>query len=350
MKVLVYRTGHLGDTVCAIPAFRRLRGHYRDDKLILLSDEPAGGKVAAAGVVDRLGIFDRIVTYRSSRSWRTFLDLTKIVRRIQPDIVIILPQVKATQSTLYKQSLFFRLIGVGKMIGFQQTAFADEWQPCESRRLMAILDRTGIDSGIFNYDLPVDTQARESLQQKLSVLGVNGQSPYLVFCGGGKMPSQHWPLDRYAKVLKGLHDQFDFPILGIGSPTEVPSFKREILPSFPRLKLFPDPLDLNELIELLRGATCYMGNDTGPMHLAAAVGCPVAAIISARNLPGQWDPDIEPRLIFRHRTECEGCWAEVCPLGHHECLQLIEAEEVLLSTSKFISELIANRNMTQETS
>lgn len=329
MNVIVYRTGHLGDTICAVPSFRRLRSHFRDEKLVLLCDDPAKGKAASSEIAGRLGIFDRIVTYRSGDGWRTFRDLAGIVKQIRPDIVFSLPQVKAPRRALRKQKLFFRLFGVRKLLGFDMPLYKGGRLLNEPQRLAEILDRERIAGGAFGYDFPEDLTAKKSVRQKLAFVGINEERPYIVFCGGGKTQTQHWPLDRYATVLEQLYAHFGIQIIGIGSPAELSSFKREILPVFPQLKIFSSSLAIGELIELMRDATCYIGNDTGPMHLSAAVGRPVVAIISARNRFCLWDPDIEQRLIFRHRTACEGCWADVCPHGHHNCMRLIQVAEIL---------------------
>src|SRR5580658_9613367 len=110
-RVLVYRTGHLGDTVCAIPAFRLIRSFFKDAGLTLLCDRPQGDKVAVADVIRNLGIFENVITYASNRGLLTVWELFRAVREVRPDIVIILPQVRESAGNVRQKKGFFRRCG-----------------------------------------------------------------------------------------------------------------------------------------------------------------------------------------------------------------------------------------------
>ena len=338
-RVVVFRTGHLGDTVCAIPAFRLLRAHFKEAVLCLLCDEPVPGKVAARDVIGRLRIFDRIVSYRSSAGWRTFRDLFLLIRRLRPDVLIQLPQLHRTQARLRKQARFFRLAGARRLYGFHPPVCADEWHPNEPLRLVQLLNAEGITGESPDYAIPFDNQAFASVRRKMRKLGLDPAGPYLVFCGGGKAPTQRWPLDRHGAVLERLAHETGVAVVGVGAPADVEEYGREITAKVSGRGLVSFAPALGELSELLRFATAYIGNDTGPMHLAAAVGCPVIAIMSARNKPGQWDPDVKPRLLIRQRTECEGCWLEHCPEENHRCMTAITVNSVLERAVPFVRSL-----------
>jgi ADP-heptose:LPS heptosyltransferase len=339
-RIIVFRTGHLGDTVCAIPAFRLLRQHFRDAHLTLLCDRPAGSRVAAWDVIQRLGLFDRIVSYQSGRGWATLQELRSLIRQLRPQAMVQLPQVDRTPRDLANQRLFFRLSGVRNLIGFRPRPCHEEWHPDEPQRLIRVLNDEGIEGTKPEYAIPLDQPSLSALWQKAAALGIDLEQPYLVFCGGGKTPTQRWPMERYAAVLKQLHAKLHIPMIGIGGTEDLEIYHAQIRPLFPALAILNDPLPIMELAELLRFATLYFGNDTGPMHLAAAVGCPVAAVISARNKPGRWDPDIEPRLIIRHRVPCEGCRLYECVREGHRCMAAITVEQVAEQLQPFVCSLL----------
>ena len=336
--VLVYRTGHLGDTVCAIPAFRRLREHFAGSRLILLCDSPARGKVPATQVVEMLGIFDEVKTYRSGQRLATLWQMARYVRERRPELVVILPQVREPAASLAQKKKFFEWCGVTDVRGVNFPALRHAWQPNEPERLMQMLRATGIRGKKPDYIVPMDFGTRTRVREKLTQLGVSENTPYLVFCGGGKAPTQRWSPARYANVLNTVTERLRLPVIAVGSTAESADYEREISPLFPDLRL-PGALFIGEVFELLRGALAYFGNDTGPMHVAAAVGCPVAAVVSARNPPGAWDPDVEPRLVFRHRTECEDCFLNHCVTEHHRCMTGITEETVLAGLIPFLEKL-----------
>ncbi|HTK37882.1 MAG TPA: glycosyltransferase family 9 protein, partial [Pyrinomonadaceae bacterium] len=78
---------------------------------------------------------------------------------------------------------------------------------------------------------------------------------------------------------------------------------------------------------LLHKCTLYLGNDTGTMHLASAVGVPCVAIFSAADRAGQWEPFGNNNYVLRKRVECEGCGLDICCF-QNMCLDLISADEV----------------------
>jgi ADP-heptose:LPS heptosyltransferase len=339
-RVLVYRTGHLGDTVCAIPAFRLIRRTFPKAEITLLCDEPTNRKVSALEVIGQLNLFDRIRTYSSRNGVFTPLKLALEVRRARPQTILLLAQARETPPEVRRKQRFFRSCGVRDVRAAQVLHPPQDWQPNESERLLQLLAKMGVTGEKPDYEIAASPVRLESVRQKLVASGIDSSKPFLVFCGGGKASAQRWPLERYATVLKTVSEQLRLPILGLGTDEEVASYREKILPRFPRLILPVTPFTIPELFELHRLATAYFGNDTGPMHVAAAVNCPVAAVISARNPPGAWDPDVAARLIFRHRTYCENCFLEECTREGHRCLTAITETEVLAELLPFLKKLL----------
>jgi heptosyltransferase III len=339
-QVLIFRTGHLGDTVCAIPAFRAVRRKYPQAFLSLLCDTPPNKEVSAVDVIQRLGIFDSIRSYSSRRGWVTAIKIALTVLRINPDILILLPQCRETPLEVAKKRKFLHFCGARDVRAFQTLNPPHEWQPTEARRLLQLLSRIGIPTGGADYDIVPDPVHSDSVKTKLRAAGVDWSAPFVLFCAGGKAITQRWPLDRYAGVLAAVSRELNIPVLGIGTKEEVEAYRREVIPRFPGLKFLQVPLKIPELFELMRLPTAYLGNDTGPMHVAAAIGLPVVAVLSARNSPGLWDPDVKRSLVFRHRTFCENCFLNECPREAYRCLTSISEEEVSAGTVSFLRSLL----------
>lgn len=342
-SVLVFRTGHLGDTVCAIPALRLIRQHFADAELAFLCDQPQDAKVPAPAVIQNLNIFDRLVTYTSGRGLTSLWQLFAAVRRVRPDLVIMLPQSRDSAENVRRKKRFFERCGVGDVRGFQLPHSQRAWHANEAARLVQLLNGMGVQGAKPSYDIVSDPASRLSMEQKLRAAGVAPAQPFVIFCGGGKAPTQCWPMERYADVLVELARATGYEVVGLGSPHEVAQYRTHVLPQFPALRLFSDPLTITEIFELCRRAVLYVGNDTGPMHVAASVGCPVAVVMSARNAPGSWDPDVAPHLVVRHRTECEDCFLVECKTQQHRCMTEISAQQVLADLLPFVQTLPPER-------
>lgn len=342
-RVLVYRTGHLGDTVCAIPAFRLIRRTFPKAEITLLCDEPTDRKVSALEVIGQLNLFDRIRTYSSRNGVFTPLKLALEVRHARPQTLIILSQYRETGQTVRRKEKFFRWCGVRDVRAAQLPPPPQEWQPNEPERLIRLLAQMGITGEKPEYGVVSDPARLGSVRQKLSAAGIDPAKSFLIFCGGGKALAQRWPLERYAAALTAIAAELGLPVLGLGTDSEVASYREKVLPHFPQLHVPAAPFTIPELFELFRLATAYFGNDTGPMHVAAAVNCPVAAVISARNPPGVWDPDVTPRLLFRHRTSCENCFLNECVEEKHRCLTAITETEVLAELPPFLQRILSRQ-------
>jgi len=339
-RVLVFRTGHLGDTVCAIPAFRLIRRHFPDAELMLLCDRPDNSvKVPVIGVIEDLHIFDQIATYSSVEWSITAWRIIQIVRDYRPDVVVMLPQVRETSRSVRRKKLLFQSCGVPDTRGLQLRGSSHAWQPTEANRLVLMLNKLGIDGTKPTYDLPVDSATQRSVEERLRAICVNPSRPFVVFCGGGKASTQCWPLERYAAVLLRLAAETGSEVFGVGHHADLEDYRARILPTFSALRLPLAPFTVTEMFEVCRRALVYFGNDTGPMHVSAAVDCPVAVVMSARNAPGSWDPDVERRLVIRHRTECEDCFLTDCVAEKHRCLAEITVEQVAADVVPFVKSL-----------
>ena len=340
--VLVFRTGHLGDTVCAIPAFRLIRSHFANEELVLLCDHLSDGdKVPAVEVVQSLGIFDRIITYTSGQGVFSVWQLFRAVRAVQPSLLIILPQSQESVRRVRRKKRFFLGCGVADVRGLEMPGSRNGQRPAEPDRLVGILRGMGISGTKPAYDIPIDSARRASVYEKLRSNSFDVGRPLIIFCGGGKVATQCWPLERYAAVLSRLSAEMNCEVIGVGNSQEIDSYRARVLPIFGALRLLSAPLTVPELFELCRLASVYFGNDTGPMHVSAAVGCPVAVVMSGRNAPGMWDPDVELRLIIRHRTECENCFLTDCIVMQHRCMAEITVERVTAEVIPFVKSLLS---------
>ncbi|MFL6468112.1 MAG: glycosyltransferase family 9 protein [Pyrinomonadaceae bacterium] len=143
---------------------------------------------------------------------------------------------------------------------------------------------------------------------------------------GSKRPSRMWSENRFSEVIAKLVDEIDlFPIF-FGSVQEQGLCER-ILARVGRGINIAGKLNIRESAGLLKSCRFYLGNDTGTMHLAAAVGIPCVAIFSAADRNGQWEPFGEGHQILRRNVECEGCRVDICPRANL-CLELIDSNEV----------------------
>jgi ADP-heptose:LPS heptosyltransferase len=317
-----------------------IRQHFVGAELTLVCDAAKNSKVPAQDVIASLNCFDRVTPYEPGRSLHSWIQLWQKIRAIRPDVLVYLTQQRESETTIRRKVRFFYWAGVKKVLVIRGTKHSDAgWVPNEVQRLRSGLHGAGIVTAESRYTVPGTAIARNSLLQKLAQISIKPEDPFIAFCGGGKTATQRWPLDRYGRVMSEIYAKTAIPVVAVGTPEEEVAYRQQIIPHFGQLRFVPSGLNFAEMFELFRMAAFYLGNDTGPMHAAASVGCPVFAVISARNLPGAWDPEVVPRRVIRHRTECENCFLESCIKEGHRCMLEIGTVRVTEEVLSFMNEL-----------
>ncbi len=158
-------------------------------------------------------------------------------------------------------------------------------------------------------------------------LGINPGATY----GSAK----RWYPEKFAEVARAYADRYE--IILFGGPSEV-GMANDIESRLKGINVtnLAGKTSIAELCSFIGGLDLFITNDSGPMHVAAAYQVPTVAIFGpTRHLEtSQWRN--EKSVIVRHDMECAPCMKRECPLGHHECMKSIEAEEVIEAVKKLI--------------
>ncbi|CAG8999715.1 MAG: ADP-heptose--LPS heptosyltransferase 2 [Candidatus Celerinatantimonas neptuna] len=178
--------------------------------------------------------------------------------------------------------------------------------------------------------LQVDKNIR---QQAIQDLGLNQQRPILALCPGAEFgPAKRWPEEKYAQVaatwITGRQGQVW--IFGSGKDQPVADAIRAQLDKSeqPHCHLLAGQTSLGQAIDLMSASSAVLSNDSGLMHIGAALGCPVVAIYGSTS-PGYTPPLSKKVAILHTDIECRPCFKRVCPLGHLKCLTELDAHRAI---------------------
>jgi len=173
--------------------------------------------------------------------------------------------------------------------------------------------------------LTVDVQAR---QATLAKFGLTSAQPVAVFAPGAEYgPAKRWPARHFAALARLLRDRgYQIWLLGSSQDAAIASEIQRL--SQVACVDLTGRTSLEEAIDLMSCAARVATNDSGLMHIAAALDRPTAAIF------GSSSPDFTPPLsakarIISLRLSCSPCFARICPLGHTNCLETLEPARVL---------------------
>lgn len=333
-KVLVYRLGSLGDTVVALPALQLVRQAFPEAQLSLLTNKPVASKAAPIESVLPPHFFEHVIDYPMGlRNPGKLLQVSNRIRAGRFDAVINLSAARGRLKA-WRDTMFFRCSGVPRVIGSpiapaDATVCLDKATglfESETRRLLRRVRSLGSIEleAASSWDLALTPEEHAAAARY-----VPADRPVLMICLGTKAPANDWEEHNWRALLTQLSKELpQWHLVLIGAPEEAQLAERCAAEwGGPKLNLC-GRLAPRESAAALSRAKVFVGHDSGPMHLASAVGTPCVAIFSARNKPGQWFPARSGHKIFYHQTECFGCGLTVCTKEKKRCILSITPGEV----------------------
>ena len=338
----------MGDTLVALPCLRSLRRWFPQAHITWLTNLPVNIKArAGADLLEGTGLVDEYIDYPVRL--RDPLAVLHLMRRLAAghyDLVIDLAAARGFANTV-RDAIFFKVCGIMRVVGLPWAkrdlrCLPDPARPglyeAESARLARRLASLGpidlADRSLWSLDLRPDELA--AARRRLAEAGVGDR--YLVASVGTKADAKDWTQANWIELLSKLGASD--PRLGLvmlGAPDEQER-SRVCLEVWPGTKAnFAGVLTVRESASVLQGAEMFLGHDSGPMHLAAAVNTRCLAIFAARNLPGHWYPSGLGHHVFYHQTECFGCGLDKCIEHGKKCILAIKPDEVLAVARSYLA-------------
>lgn len=341
-RVLIYRLGSLGDTLVALPAFHLVAHAFPDAERRLLTNFPVNAKAPpAAAVLEGSGLLHGYFRYAAgTRSLPELLALWWQLLQWRPQVLIYMGPARGVESAR-RDAKFFHLCGISRLIGVPLTEDMQKnrWQESEQalepegERLVRNLAELG-DADLnapASWDLHL-TAAEHA--RATEVLAAAAGRPILAVSVGTKVQSKDWGRNNWRALLNRLailYPEFALALAGAPEESEASEFAadgwRENSHN-PVVNLC-GLLTPRESAAVFAQARAFIGHDSGPMHLAAAVQTPCVAIFAARNKPRVWFPYGKQHRVVYHRTDCWGCGLETCIVERKKCLTSITVDEVV---------------------
>ncbi len=358
-RVLIYRLGSLGDMLVALPALHLVARAFPEAERRMLTNFPVNSKApAAAAVLEGSGVVEGYIRYAAgTRSVRELLGLWWTIARWRPEVLVYLAGARGVKMAR-RDEMFFRMCGVRKMIGVPVTegmqrnyygaatggkdhAMGDGNLEPEAGRLARCIGELAAAGDIADpgrlrdpqsWDLHLSHAERGRAELAIGVEALGVES--IAVSVGTKVQAKDWGKENWRALLGKMAGEFpgrSLLLLGAAEESAASEFAAEgwrasgggVVVNLCG-KLTP-----RESAAAIARAQLFVGHDSGPMHLAAAVGTPVVAIFAARNIPRQWFPFGQQHRVVYHRVECWGCGLETCIEQQKKCLMSITVDEVM---------------------
>jgi len=337
-RILIRAVNWVGDTVLCYPAVQRLKARFPRSHLAVLVRDHLGDLWKTCPYVDE------VIPFRQKRSWdgvREDLRLGSLLRKKKFDLAVVFPRSFRSAYQMYLARIPIRI------------GYRDEWRSYfltrriprtgellrnhrvhYYRRLVDAFDRGGTGTDARRTDgqpeaphIFLREEDRAWAREKLNALGMLDGRPLIGMNPGATYGlAKCWPADRFGELGKRLAYQGKASVLLLGKEEEGFITQAILRQIGERGADLSGKTGLLQLAAVLEHCQLLVTNDTGTMHVAAAVGTPVAAIFGPTD-PVTTGPWGERHAVIRKEADCSPCLKRVCPKDH-ACMQKVTVDEV----------------------
>ncbi len=341
-RALLVLIAGIGDFVMATPAIRAIRQGFPGAHLTLLTNPQSEGLARSCPYLDAILTFD-LHAYRPGgrstgwRAWKNFLSLTADLRRQRFDLAVNLYQVATWAGTIRMWLLFAGIRAdqtAGRSSGGRGFFFRirSPDRPHEIDAQLALAAALGCPADDGHPELWIPEASRQSAAARLREAGLSEREPFAVLNIGSNRPEARWPQEKAAVIAREIHGGTGLRILLTGDATEADLANALTVELADCVRSLAGRTDILELAAILERAKVMVTTDSGPMHMAAALGTPLVALFGPAD-PAHFGPRGWPGQV----VVLQGRARPRDPLGWHADLSVtdvLEAVAHLLSLSR----------------
>jgi len=328
-RLMIRSANWIGDAVMTTPAICDIRRHFPKARITLLAKPWVSPVFEGSAHVDEIMIYDATGRHRGING---FMNLIADLRKYRFEAAILF-------QNAFEAALIPFLARIPQRIGY----------PTDGRGLLlthrvpiplnfntmhqvayykGILEGIGIKAS--SKELHVQVKRSDALRAEdlLKRCGADPQERIVgINFGAAYGPAKQWPIERFADLADRIHDHFGCRIVLFGAPRDrAAGGDLEKRMKSPAVNI-AGKTDLGEAIALIRRCDLFITNDSGLMHVAAALKVPLIAIFGSTNpwVTGPWNCKVK---LMRYPISCSPCLEPACPEGHLKCMTRIEVEAV----------------------
>ncbi|MDB5816463.1 MAG: glycosyl transferase [Rhizobacter sp.] len=352
-RVLTVRLDNLGDVLMTTPALAALKSASADACVTLLASTSGAAVARLTGVVDDVIVYDAPWSKGGAQPRSVDADFALVERLKQGRFDAAVIFTVCTQSAL-PAAMICRMAGIPLRLAHCRENPYDlltDWVPDrevvengmrhEVTRQLDLVRSVGFTVADDSLRLVVQPGDAAGARRHLEAAGVAIEQPYFVVHTGATAASRRYPARWFGSAADRIAAATGCRAVFTGSADEAPLVQAAAgAMSLEQPVNMAGRLSLGELAGLLAGARLLLSNNSGPVHLAAALGTPVVDVYALTN--PQHTPWRVPSRVLSHDVPCRNCLKSVCPLVHNDCIrgvapgQLVDASLDLMQASPIL--------------
>ena len=337
MNLLIVKLSALGDVVQAIPTFEALRDHYPTAHIAWLVEEGAADLLQHYPGLDEVLLCRRrswLQEFKRPLRWPAVLqDMVRFCRGLRQryyDMIIDL-------QGLLKSAIWVGLARGSRKIGFDQTReaswrFVNERLPAYDpnrhalERYLDVARYLGAEVDNIRVNEPWTAKEANQFQGRLDEITRTSSGPLVACHPISRWETKLWPELSFAKLATEMVSRLEATVVFTGSKEDREAISRIIdAASVDGIHNWAGITGLRELAYLCKQAAVVVSTDSGPMHLAAALGTPVVALFGP-TAPWRTGPFGLKHKVLRADRDCSPCFQKTCDTA--DCLAVIRVADV----------------------
>lgn len=339
-KILIVRLDRIGDVLLSTPVIRALRDAYPKSYIAMMVSPCAEDIVKGNPYLNDVIIYDKD---RSEKGLVGNLRFIAQLRRQRFDLAAILHPTTRSHLVAFLAGIPQR-IGYDKKAGILLTYRIPHTKQYGLRHEidynLAVLGYMGIKPKDRTLYMPISGESERKVGKIFADNGISDSDIVIVVNPGASCPSKRWNADRFAEASDRLSEKYGAKIAVISSAADK-SFGSRVASLVKRKCLnLAGRTTVSDIASVLRRSRLFISNDSGPVHIACAVGAPVVAIFgrSDRGLsPRRWGPSGGRDIVLHKDVGCEVCLAHNCRIGF-KCLEAVSVEEVVAAAERLLKQ------------
>ncbi len=328
-RIVVKEVNWLGDLVMSLPALGAIRRSFPAAHLAVLI------KQELASFFDGAGRIDEVIPYTVRRGVSGVLDRARIINQIragQFDLAVLFPR-------SFEAAFWMTMAGVRERAGFIADARGpmltiganvpiDATRDHQSKYWLAMIRETlGIEGDGADFAIAPHEPNRERMRSWLGAHRHRAEARLVAIAPAAAYgPAKEWPTDNFGALIDSIAERWNAECVLVGAPDERLKCEQVAHAAKGGAIVAAGETSVGELIALLSLCDAFIGNDSGAMHLAGALGIKTLALFGSTN-PSRTGPLGAKTWVLYHHLECSPCLARTCRYGHYNCLRQIGVNE-----------------------
>lgn len=351
-NILAVRLDNLGDVLMTTPALRAIKESEPRRRITLLTSDAGAAAARYIPEIDEVIRYDaawvKSVWQAPSLSGLRCLSQLTEGRFDAAIIFTVYSQSALPAATMtWLAGIPLRLAHVRENPYQLLTDWATEPEPDttirhEVRRQLELVAGVGFTTSDDHLSFELDPAEQASAMDKLDEAGIDPARPFIVVHPGATAPSRRYAPAQFAEATRLLAAHTDHQLVVTGAIEERQLVEAVRLHGARGAVGMSGQLELGELAAVIARASLLIANNTGPVHIAAALGTPVVDLYALTN-PQHTPWRVLSRVLF-HDVACKYCYKSVCPEQHHACLREVSAQRVAQAALELLDTIEQRRD------